>query len=54
MSSVDKCVRDDILTPKGALVGGHSSLGLGCLIFNMIILPRNRWLVVPFVSTNKL
>lgn len=47
MSAVDKCVRDDILDPKGAPVGSHCSLGLGCLIFNTITLPRNICLVVP-------
>lgn len=49
MSAVDKCVRDDILDPNGAPVGGHSSLGLGCLIFNTIFLPRTICLVVPFI-----
>lgn len=50
MSAEEKCVKDNILDPKGAPVGSHRSLGLGRLIVNTIILPRNTCLVVPFGS----
>lgn len=48
MSAVDKCGRDDILGPKGAPIGSHRSIGLGCLILNTITLPRDICLIVLF------
>ena len=50
MSAVDKCVRDDVFDPKGAPVGTNRSLGLGCLIFDMIILPRNTVCILLLLS----